>query len=118
MKLFVYGTLRRNQIEADDAVICKDVLSIGNQFPGVIGAGEGDRLICGEVLPVTNDMLSVLDVWEGVPELYIRKEIETLWGQKCWIYEYNGPTNDDKVVSWPFSVWIEGAKGFDRDNHG
>lgn len=52
-------------------------------FPGVIE--KGDTSIIGEVYEVTDEIFARLDMLEGYPTFYGRKQIKTAYGD-AWIY--------------------------------
>ena len=52
-------------------------------FPGAIENGK--TAIVGEVYEVTDDIFKSLDLLEGYPSFYGRKQIDTIYG-KAWIY--------------------------------
>jgi len=52
-------------------------------FPGIVC--EGNTAIVGEVYEVDDDTFSRLDLLEGYPHFYNRKEIKTDYGD-AWIY--------------------------------
>lgn len=54
-------------------------------YPGVIKGGENTKIF-GEVYKITPDMLSTMDMIEGHPNYYERKEVDVLDGKKAWIY--------------------------------
>ncbi|MCK5612761.1 gamma-glutamylcyclotransferase [Candidatus Pacearchaeota archaeon] len=58
------------------------MLSLGG-FPGVIE--NGDISIIGEVYEVTDEIFARLDMLEGYPTFYGRKQIKTAYGT-AWIY--------------------------------
>ena len=58
------------------------MVSLGG-FPGVIE--NGDTSIVGEVYEVTDEIFARLDMLEGYPTFYGRKQIKTAYG-KAWIY--------------------------------
>ncbi len=58
------------------------MVSLGG-FPGVIETG--DTSIVGEVYEVTSEIFTRLDMLEGYPTFYGRKQIKTAYGD-AWIY--------------------------------
>jgi gamma-glutamylcyclotransferase (GGCT)/AIG2-like uncharacterized protein YtfP len=83
MLLFVYGTLRRgasNHHELRDARFAGkartsadyDLVDLGG-YPAVIEGGS--TAVLGELYEVDEALLSQLDVFEDVPELYERKRV-------------------------------------------
>lgn len=112
-KLFVYGTLRRSK---SMKFICNGVFQgkmydVG-AFPAVIESNDPDDVVVGEVYEVDDDTLSVLDMYEGVPRLYIRKEvtIKTQDGEelKCFIYIFNQSVGEMRTIET--GDWLKQTK--------
>jgi gamma-glutamylcyclotransferase (GGCT)/AIG2-like uncharacterized protein YtfP len=112
-KIFVYGTLKqghgansflqgRSKFIADDR-ISGTMFSMGG-YPGVrLGSSreflsEGPT-VKGEVYEVEDARLpSMLDQYEGYPNLYNRKKVRTEAGYNAWVYEINDPPSEDRVI--------------------
>lgn len=111
MKVFVYGTLKKGF--GADISNFGDVTFIGNAtakgkmfscggFPAVLFDKEGE--VKGEVYEVNdNAIMNRLDRYEGVPNLYIRKDIEVTKDdgdtESVMTYHYNCPTDNLKEVA-------------------
>jgi gamma-glutamylcyclotransferase (GGCT)/AIG2-like uncharacterized protein YtfP len=111
-RVFVYGTLRRDEVNhyllADARYLgdCRTqplykMVDLGS-YPGVVKGG-GTR-IEGEVYEVSSQQMADLDRLEGYPHDYTRETIATPWGQ-AWIYLYRGSLKDRPVI--PDGVWRE-----------
>ena len=66
-----------------------------NMFPALVPDDTNHITIKGEVYCV--DDLTPLDFLEGYPDHYNRKQIDTVYGP-AWVYYYNTPRIDAKVV--------------------
>ena len=101
--IFVYGTLKRNFIatglnrfpEADyigGAVTtdAKYTLYDLGRFPAAML--DGDSHIKGEMWSLTDDLMKVIDYYEGYPSLFDRTMIDTSAGQ-AWMYHLSSSTN-------------------------
>jgi len=94
MKVFVYGTLKtghgNNTVlkNIDAKFLGRDIVSNFTMYDlGVFpGAEAGTGTLHGEVYEVDN--LDELDMLEGYPVLYLREEVDTIYG-KAWIYTIN-----------------------------
>ncbi len=115
--IFVYGTLRcgcsadlsqkpNNTFITNDR-INGEMYNIG-WFPGVqdvipvevAGFNEGQPTIKGEVFQVDADSLGVLlDLYEGYPDLYDRKQVSTETGLTVWVYTYNGDCSSKEHIT-------------------
>lgn len=105
---FVYGSLLRgfgNHRVIEGAKFLGEHVTDGkftmvslSSFPGVIE--NGDTAIIGEVYEVTDEIFSRLDMLEGYPTFYGRKQIKTAYGD-AWIYLLPNSylTNHSKVAS-------------------
>jgi gamma-glutamylcyclotransferase (GGCT)/AIG2-like uncharacterized protein YtfP len=120
-KCFVYGTLRRGQgahsmfMEGGTEFIGTDRISgtmyaLGG-FPGVrLGDAtsfdtEGPKVV-GEVFEITDDETpKALDRYEGYPNLYDRKQVQTENGETVWVYEINRPQMADRII--PSGDWTK-----------
>lgn len=115
--IFVYGTLREGK-GADYMMkgnteplgvtrICATMFSLGG-FPGIKVASEdfvteGPK-VEGELHLITDENLSSrLDSYEGYPNLYTRRVVETELGPRTWVYEYNGEPGAERLI--PSGVW-------------
>lgn len=96
VRVAVYGTLRKTfpnhyLIKEDNTNVylgeCKlpgfKMFSMGG-FPSIIES-KGKNTIVAEVFLVTPYTLSILDLLEGHPKWYKRKEVVTPFG-KAWVY--------------------------------
>jgi gamma-glutamylcyclotransferase (GGCT)/AIG2-like uncharacterized protein YtfP len=92
-RIFVYGTLRRGR--ANHGVIAA-ARYLGpartkpawrrvtfGPYPAIV---PGEDVIDGELYEVDEAMLTILDRFEGVPELYVRIEIELDDGTRAQAY--------------------------------
>lgn len=120
--VFVYGTLmqkagtiRSLSKFGPDAEFVSDtqtsstefsMLDLGH-FPGVIDAMSGNR-VAGELWRVTSEVFKQLDIIEGYPDFYNRKQVPTEHGI-AWMYylpenchDYGTPVskNSQGVLSW------------------
>lgn len=71
-------------------------------FPAVAEVeGAEDSEIVGEVFLVDQDVLDSLDILEGHPDWYKRKQVDTPW-KKAWMYVMpigeTGIDNDDAII--------------------
>lgn len=101
-KLFVYGSLKLH--DTDTHEIDAKMWDVG-QFPCVKLGGE--EIVTGQILDVTMRDLERLDKYEGVPILYVRKEISARYiggdidSEKVWVYEWAGNTDRfQRIVTW------------------
>lgn len=101
-RVFVYGTLKRNLrnhhmmegarycgeattlLPAYDLVQFPSKSSPGNVTPGL--KRNGTSCIAGEVYLLDDEMLAVLDAFEGVGEEYERGKVMLADGSKAWSY--------------------------------
>ena len=84
--LFVYGTLKRGQASHDllqgqeylgEALTAPHYrLYDAGRFPVLVAARAAGRSIRGEVWRVDDACLRVLDAWEDVPRLYVRRRVD------------------------------------------
>lgn len=117
-KVFVYGTLRKgfgahNLFMEGTEFVREDRISgtmyaLGG-FPGVKLGGadhfvtEGPKVV-GEVYQINDDETPKrLDSYEGYPNLYDRKQVETESGELAWVYEINPPQLPDRII--PSGDW-------------
>lgn len=91
--VFVYGTLK-DESRRDDCYVYGTLYDLG-PFPGIKLRGESQ--VPGQLIEVSDEYLGLLDKYEGVPTLYVRKQVpvvrqtpENLFISHAWIYEYNG----------------------------
>ena len=114
MKVAVYGTLKRGErahhLLQGAAFLGPDVLSgwymeSNGSYP-VIAFGEGN--IAVEVYEISERLLDSLDSYEGYPNLYLRKEVETLYGE-AWIY-YQEEANGYDILSGLVTSWDGSVK--------
>lgn len=94
MKVAVYGSLKKgfhndifldtSELKGIDETLSEYTMySMGGSFPCI--TEEGDTSISIEVYEVDEGVFERLDMLEGYPLFYNRKEIDTKWGQ-AWIY--------------------------------
>ena len=106
VRVFVYGSLRRGMENHDVMAGGRftsvrrteahfQMLDLG-RYPAVI---DGDTAIVGEVYQISRQHLERLDVFEGVPELYARRETVLDDGLLAWIYLYSGSANGADALS-------------------
>ncbi|MGF1725149.1 gamma-glutamylcyclotransferase family protein [Photobacterium nomapromontoriensis] len=98
MKVFVYGTLRKGEVNASllDGAICLGACTLQSGFrlfdlgdyPAAI-ISSGAPALVGEVYEITAETLQVLDALERYPDLYDRVPVMTPLGES-WVYTYNG----------------------------
>ncbi len=97
MRVFVYGTLRTDQVNhywlEEAHLLGRCVLKGGwrlydlGLYPAVVEDADVKRSLTGEVYQVTAEQLAKLDELEEYPTLYGRKEVDTPLG-RAWIYYY------------------------------
>lgn len=115
--LFVYGTLRpgkgangflREQEHIGETRISGKLYNLG-WYPGVKIEGEGRFIsegptVKGDLYRLTDESItSRLDSYEGYPNLYDRKKVETESGETTWVYEYNHGVSEERLV--PAGEW-------------
>ncbi len=108
--LFVYGTLRcgysHHGLLGEDArfrgavrTAPRFALVDCGGFPGLIEAAPG-HAVAGELWEVPEELLPLLDAYEGVPEgEYIRRPVAVEPcppGETVWAYHYNWATGPDQ----------------------
>lgn len=112
----VYGTLKKgysndsyltkSEFVDEGWIDCVRLYDLG-PFPAAVKGGENPLYI--EVYEVNQVTLRQLDQLEGynpiTPEssLYIRKQVSTFEGIRCWVYFYNG--NTSKYQELADGVW-------------
>lgn len=98
--LFVYGTLKRNM--RSHHILANHKVSFLREsstqpkyhlynlgwFPGMVIDEDVDGGVKGELYEVTDDCIKQLDVYEGIPNLFDRKEIELEDSSKAISYLY------------------------------
>lgn len=111
-KVFVYGTLltgeNNNRLLSSSELLGEatadgfDMYSLGG-FPACVENEESKIPVKGEVWKVDPDTMTRLDMLEGYPSFYDRKEIPTEFGT-AWIYTMNRAANGRnaliKTGSW------------------
>lgn len=107
--VFVYGTLKKGQgnhrLLTGAEYIGKDSLknhviySLGG-FPGMT---VGDGQVQGEVYEVDEVILGALDILEGHPRFYERREVTTDDNRKAWTYYYHHPVKKIHLIQ--SGVW-------------
>lgn len=114
-KVFVYGSLRQGEsndlsIRSGAQFLCLDkingLLYGVSWFPGVklldtrSDFNPNLATVIGEVYEVTDDALPrQLDSYEGYPNLYDRRQVETERSHLVWVYTYNPTVGDNQLVS-------------------
>lgn len=103
MKVFVYGTLKRNEgnhrLLKDAKFVCEDsikgytLFDLFYGFPCVVKMDLKNNYIYGEVYEIDSEILKSLDMLEGYTEgspnnHYERVEEVTLNGYKVYLYRY------------------------------
>lgn len=116
--IFVYGTLRpghgANGYMASRAKhhgttrISAMMYGLGG-YPGVKLVGDGRFMsegptVVGDLYEIENEGLpQILDGYEGYPNLYGRRLVETEDGRQAWVYTYNHNVRDDALI--PTGDW-------------
>jgi len=90
MKLFIYGTLRKeakSHIKPSTSLgldsVQGKIYDVNGHYPGF---KHGKGKVIGEVVEISEDNLDLIDAYEGVD--YKRVKITTDEGVETWIYEY------------------------------
>ena len=95
MKLFAYGTLRKNfsnnyilatenaKFLEDDAIENFKMISM-QAFPALVKVESG--LVQGEVYEISDNCLKYCDRLEGYPNFYQREIVKTKNGHDVWVY--------------------------------
>ena len=110
-KVFVYGTLKSGKSNHDllkgqkflgrSAVLGQYKFVDLGPFPAVVMdpscSPNSPTMIVGEVYEIEDAALVALDILEGHPNFYSRKEIDTAFG-KAWMYSFAPDARVDK--SW------------------
>ena len=120
--LFVYGSMKRSfinhsRLEKEKFIgeaITKDKYnmypSFTYRFPYAI-EDEKKWQLKGELYKITtNDMINIIDVFEGVPVHYYRKVINVFCNEKeykCYIYFRSEENPYSFDFDLPMSEWIE-----------
>lgn len=128
--LFVYGTLRIGGTAdilsggtADFVTFLRpdkvngEMFSLG-AYPGVVlpdGPGHfdpGKSSVTGDVLRIDDDdVVPLLDTYEGYPFLYDRCQTELAGGGHAWVYTFNGLGSDDcRVRSGDWQEFLVSAR--------
>lgn len=121
--LFVYGSLRRGERadlsprlgakymgEAEINGLLYGVawypgvklLDFPDKFTGEIPTVKGDVFQL-----LDDDIITLLDAYEGYPDLFGRSEVTAKGGQKVWVYTYNGDVWPESLV--PSGDWKIGV---------
>lgn len=116
VKVFVYGTLMRGQINHSYYLSKSKFLGIAelpnyamyavSSFPGIVTEPSGK--VKGEVYSVTVEILRKLDCLEGEGSLYLRKIVdielnnETIQG---FVYIWNHSTRDLQKINYVSQPW-------------
>lgn len=111
--ILVYGTLRpghaanvylRDKAEHKGSTRISATMYNCGWFPGIKLAAKGDFVtegpkVTGDVYEITDEGLpEILDGYEGYPNLYGRKTVETEDGRKVWVYTYNHAVRDESII--------------------
>jgi gamma-glutamylcyclotransferase (GGCT)/AIG2-like uncharacterized protein YtfP len=120
-KIFVYGSLLRGMANHD---VIKDAQYGGRArtayeftmvrlgyYPGVVH--EGDQSIVGELYELSPVQLQRVDMLEGHPDYYKRKQIVLNTGDKAWIYLL-GREYLDKYPHVPDGYWKRYYRAFGK----
>lgn len=133
IRVVVYGTLKegngnwRHLLDNDRCTLLGRCVVTGPYtmyslgfFPAVVevdGAEDGE--ILGEVFLVDEDTLDSLDILEGHPNWYERKQVDTPW-KKAWMYvmPLSETYGDDSIIEsgcWNMnadeSEWLDARTG-------
>jgi gamma-glutamylcyclotransferase (GGCT)/AIG2-like uncharacterized protein YtfP len=95
--LFTYGTLRPGEHAdlsnnfATDHVGQDSIIGTLYHLGGYPGLKlEGDDPVYGDVFKLRNDnIVAILDMYEGYPSLYSRSVVRAKSGRSVWVYTYN-----------------------------
>lgn len=112
--LFVYGTLKRQQrnhgLLTDQSFLGEAVtvpryrlFDLG-PYPGIIRAESNGRAIQGELYAVSECCLAELDDFEGVPDLFVRDQLEVAgYDAEVWAYYFSMavPESAPEIDCWP-----------------
>lgn len=116
--LFVYGSLRRGEsadlsarqgAEFIQSDTINGSLYAVSWYPGArVQPGCYDTTlphIVGDVFRIDDESLPpLLDAYEGYPTLFQRVETVTAGGIIVWVYTYNHPVDEDRLV--PDGDWL------------
>jgi gamma-glutamylaminecyclotransferase len=105
VKLFVYGTLRRGQpghallrgaplLGSARTAAAFTLIDMG-EYPALLEGGHS--AIIGELYEVDAALLVELDVYEDVPDLYLRVEREVA-GERVFVYVLRPEHGDGRAV--------------------
>lgn len=108
LKIFVYGTLkfqeRLGKRINTKAQIRGDMFDLG-PFPAAINVGKSDNLIEGHIVEIYSYQLSILDIYEQVPNgLYERVTVKTVDGTEVQTYQFAQKIGDKDlpiIKRWP-----------------
>ena len=112
-KLAVYGTLKRNcsahglignSEYIGSGVTDPEYTMFGSGFPKVVS--RGSTRIKVEVFDVPKWKIADLDRYEGVPDLFYRRIVDTTQG-KAWMYLFNETNQELTCDKFPI---IEGGE--------
>lgn len=108
MRLFVYGTLRRDECRHSvlgrfNPTFVKEVktastyklLDLG-AFPAMV---HGDRAVIGELYDVSDDAIPTFDMIEGVPYLFNRNTIALQDGTNAIAYIFMRDTDAPEIIT-------------------
>lgn len=127
--MFVYGTLRSNQVNnpaLEGAELVGPAFLSGQfrivelgWFPGVQRREKGDKTIYGELYTgIDRDTLEYIDGIEGHPSFYERRKltVRTLDGKKvkAWVYLHPGGDGLDITDTGGWRLSEEEKKDYDK----
>jgi len=114
LKLFVYGTLKRGyrnhrllegqQFIREAVTRPRYRLFDRGAYPCLVEDAEGGRAIRGELWSIDTKIVPVLDELEGVPHLFVRRDIAVVdFAGSVAAYFYNGDVSryPDCGARWP-----------------
>ena len=115
-RVFIYGTLRHAQRNARQMQGARYVgmqrsapaftlYDLGTYPAAVAG---GNTPLIGEVHVVAPELLDRLDAFEGVPELYRRERVSTVYGE-AWIYVMKHVPRHARPI--PHGDWVHWCAG-------
>lgn len=105
--VFVYGTLKKGKSAhkflkdcefRGDYDIAGTMYGHGKVSYPMIKLG-GDYRVHGEIYHVPEDVIGILDRYEGHPHLYKRQQLTHEDGWELWVYEYQGDVSGMDVIT-------------------
>lgn len=111
-RIFVYGTLMRSEaghpylahcrFEGETRTLARyDLVDVGG-YPGLVSGGN--KAIRGEIYAIDERSLPLIDEYEDVPELYVRRAIELECGTRAEAYLLQ-PRIAQRCPSIPSADW-------------